>query len=395
MKYLTSLFIIMTSLLTGPALAENQYYVWQQQWSTNVIAAVRAEAATTLYPIATVIPPHGQSQLVDIPWNKLSKLPHRYVPVIRIPLSAFNRDDIGEELARTTRAIIQSAPEVTLSEIQFDLDCPERRLSEYTELVQRFRKQSPELRLSITALPCHLNNKSFRALAKSSDYYVLQVHGLDVPKTIHENAELLNLQTAQKALRQADALGHPFCVALPCYAYELNFHPESGEFLFLTAEKTSRRTDTHKKRIAAKHTDLIELQTAAKTSTYAQGIIWFRLPVAGDQLCLPRPTLAAIQSGIIPEPDVQYRIQPVSESTIELELHNHNTIHASQAVLKLSWPEPNGTFDLYHDLSAVRPAPGRLPTDITVPMPPPGSSTKIGWFQASPNHHPKIEIILQ
>ena len=371
------------------------FYVWQQQWSSSVQEAVAQETPTTLYPLACTIPAQGTAPLTNIPWQQLSELKHHYVPVIRIPLSAFRRNDLTAELDRITECLSSQMSPRKLEEIQFDLDCPERLLDRYLSLISIYRTAHPNLRLSITVLPVHLNHSIFRELAAATDFYVLQVHGIDVPKKQTDPAELLPRTTADNALRKAEAIGHPFHVALPCYAYELNFDSGSQTFLFLTAEKPAQTPSTLKRRIAASHTDLIELQNAVRTSPHAKGIIWFRLPVAGDRLCLPRQTLKTIQSGIPPEPDVHCTIHPVSSSTIELEFHNANTIHACEATINLTWPNPTGAFDLYNDLSSSRPAPGCLPTQITAPMPSPGRSMNIGWFQANTNHLPIIKIVLK
>lgn len=391
MKFHAVILPLLLFSLTSVHARDDAYYVWQQHWSSNVLAAVESETAASLYPLACVVPKSGKSTLTTIPWKRLSTLEHHYIPVIRIPLSAFKRPDLADELDGVILRLIRKMEPVQLTEIQLDLDCPERLLGRYLELLKAYRKAHPNLRLSITALPVHLKHKTFHKLADATDYYVIQIHGINVPREYGDPAELLNRTTADKALRQAEALGHPYRVALPCYAYELNFNPASGAFLFLTAEKTTRRTDTIKQRIATDHRDLVELHKI----TQAQGVIWFRLPVEGDRLCLPRPTLADIQSGKLPKDDVQCRIRPVSDSTTELELYNGNTIHAHQAVLKLSWPKPTGAYDLYRGIHASPPAPGRLPTEITVPMPPPGDAVKIGWFQANTNYHPNIEIILK
>ena len=368
------LFIVFMANL---CLAQNSFYVWQQLWSSNVIEAVVNEPATTMYPIATVVPPRGKSKLVRIPWDTLRKTSHRFIPVIRVPLKAFNRADIVEELVRIATELSGT------EEIQLDLDCPESRLEEYARLIVEFRERVPNRKVSITALPSQLNNRAFPELAATTDYYVLQVHGLNVPKNINETAELMNPRTAKKAISRAEALGHPYSIALPCYAYELNFDPASGAFLFLTAERPVRRQQTIKKRVAANPNDLIQLLEIFQQLKHARDIIWFRLPVAGDRLCLPRPTLATIESGECPGNAVECTTRAISDRSIEIELRNQNTIHAQSAMLTLNWKNPRGSFDCHGEAVATAGAPGMLPSEIRVPIPLPGQSTTIGWFETS------------
>jgi hypothetical protein len=377
MKPLAAISALM--LVVTPGFADG-FYVWQQQWSSNVVEAVMAEPATTLYPLATVVPASGPSQPNHVPWETVRTAGHQVVPVVRVPLKAFDRPDLLDELVRLARGLDDC------NEIQLDLDCPERRLGEYTELTAAFRKQVPDKQLSITALPAHLNNRAFERLAQTTDYYVLQLHGLDVPDHIGDAAELMNLRTAERAIDRAETLGHPYRIALPCYAYELNFDADSGKFLFLTAERPARRQHTVKKRISAKPADLIRLRQTNRAT------IWFRLPVEGDRLCLPRPTLAEIQSGRLPQDQVKCQVEHISDSTIELRIENTNVIHATKAELTLTWSDSNGTFDLYDGATHANRIQGQLPEKITVPVPPPGQSRKIGWFTTSTTPSIALEL---
>ncbi|MBN2161336.1 MAG: DUF3142 domain-containing protein [Pontiellaceae bacterium] len=361
----------------------DRYYVWQQAWSTNVQQAVYGEAPTTLYPVASVIPATGESRMVDIPWNKLANSGHGIIPVIRIPLKAFRREDIEKELNRITQSLMRDDNPCRISEIQFDLDCPERMLPDYLKLVSDYRKTWANLRLSITVLPCHLDNRTFRPLAEAVDSFVLQVHGLDVPDQLDEKAELLNRKIAERAIRKAEALKRPYRVALPCYAYELNFDTENGRFLFLTAEGPGRRENTIRKRIAADPADLLYLQKMIHLQKHSEGVIWFRLPVEGDRLCLPRPELTRLQRGEQPTGTIICRAVPVSSTTMELEIINTGIIDQSELILKIDWPQDSGAFDLYHSVQAASPSPGRLPPRIQLSVPSPGQPQRIGWFQTA------------
>jgi len=391
--------LLMIAVVADSSAAElsggDSFYVWQQLWSSNVLSAVNEEPSTTLYPLACVVPPKGESYLFNIPWCAMPEDWHKYIPVIRIPLKAFRRYDLADELEQITQKLITTMLPHKLEEIQLDLDCPERLLDKYLELIQIYRQKHPSLGLSITALPSHLKNRTFRDIAKSVDFYVLQVHGIEIPKNMSERVELLNMKTAVKALKHAELIRAPYCVALPCYAYELNFDPDSGDFMFLNAEKAPKRLNTKKLRSVSDNRNLIELNDIVKTLVYSKGVIWFRLPIAGNRLCLPREALALIQSGVMPKPTVECRIQTISDSTIELELYNENTINSPQALLKIKWVNPRGSWDVYHGMYLPEHTSGQLPSEIIVPVPPPGESRKIGWFQAASNNFPEIGVTLK
>jgi hypothetical protein len=388
--------LVLCSLFRAEGAAETDaFYVWQQLWSANLKSAIEHEPPTTLYPLACTVIRKGKSSLVAIPWNQLTDSPHHYIPVIRIPIRALKRIDLGEELARVTTKLAHAMASRALTEIQFDVDCPERKLDRYLTLIRGYRQRHPQLKVSITALPVHLKHKQFHELAKATDSFVIQVHGLDVPDHVDAPAALLNRKRAELAIRQADAIGRPYHVAMPCYAYELNFAPDTGAFMFLTAEQSPRRAGTIRKRIAANHQDLIAIQKQIREHSNAKGIIWFRLPVKGDRLCLPRKALATLQSGLPPQDHVECRTHALDNRSIELEVFNGNTIHASDAVLRLNWRNKRGSYDLFHGFQPSQRIPGLLPSEISLPMPPPGEGVKVGWFQASSNNLPTIEIELR
>lgn len=369
----------------GSVLAgDDAFYIWQQVWSPAVQSAVKAEPPTSLYPLASVVAAKGKSSLVAIPWPELSGSPHHYTPVIRIPLSAFKRPDIQQELERVIRAVQQSMKPRPLKRIQLDLDCPERLLPRYTELLSLFRQRFSTLDISITALPVHLKHREFKTLIRHCNSYVLQVHGLEVPKQLTDHAELLNLKTAEQALKRAEYIAHPYFIALPTYAYELNFDPASGAFRFLTAEKPNRRGPTLKKRIAARPADLLKLLKQCESLKHAQGIIWFRLPVEGDRLCWPRDVIAQLQHGQHPSIATDCRTIRLNPTTLELELQNTGIISAHQVELNLSWPQKTGTFDLYQGTTAEA-RPGQLPDRLITELPAPGQSIRLGWFQSNAN----------
>ncbi|MDZ8117904.1 DUF3142 domain-containing protein [Pontiella agarivorans] len=373
--------------LTSAAAAKDAFYIWQQHWNSNVVHAVTRESPTTFYPIVTEIPAAGQSPLIPVPWAQLKQTGHTFIPVIRVPLSAFNRSDLDTELLRLCTELSD------FHELQFDLDCPESRLSEYADLLKKIRSHLTGTALSVTALPAHLGNRDFERVALNCDYYVLQVHGLDVPDHIHRQAELMNFATAEQAVRRAEKLGHPYAIALPCYAYELNFDPDTGRFLHLTAEGPAGKRSTIKRRIAARPRDLIRLIQQFPSLQHARNLIWFRLPVPGDRLCLPRPALTEIQHGSIPQNKLTCTCIPISATTFEIGLLNGNVIHAHEAELTLTWNNPRGMYDLYRTVTSPEKQAGQLPATLQVPVPAPGSQIKVGWFSAE--QFPLIEVHLK
>jgi len=391
MRNFFTAFLFFLFLFLDPILSvSDSFYLWQQEYNSAVLTAIKKEESSTIYPLSCTVKAKGKSSLVSIPWKKLQETSHRFIPVIRIPLSAFKRNDISVELDRITQKIQQEKG--SLKGIQFDLDCPERLLPRYLNLIKIYHKRHPKLFLSITALPVHLPHQTFSHLAQLCDEFVIQVHGIEIPKKFTDHTQLLNIQVAKRAIRQADRIGRPFLVALPCYAYELHFDKKSKRFLFLTAEKTSYRRDTLRKRIAPNFSDLLELQKDLQTKKQAKGIIWFRLPIAGDQLCWPRKTVKKLQEGIQPKEEMLIRYKKINDQTIEIELYNSNTISCSNIQLAIHWPQPTGAFDLYNGIKNSSSSTLLLPTQLTFLSPAPGQSVKIGWFRTPKDSLPNIKV---
>lgn len=75
-------------------------------------------------------------------------------------------------------------------------------------------------------------------LLTECDFFVIQVHGLDIA-----NETLMQRETALKAIQDADSFGKNYRVALPCYAYQLNYRKSDGKLLFVSAEDTPGQND--------------------------------------------------------------------------------------------------------------------------------------------------------
>lgn len=118
--------------------------------------------------------------------------------------------------------------------LQIDLDAPESKLDYYCQLMRELRRRLPGTTLSATVLPCHIKHtRSFRLLAQSCDYYVLQIHGLD-----KRNGKwfIMDETIARTAVARAEKLRFPYQLALPLYAHKLKNGQIIQPDLKLTAE---------------------------------------------------------------------------------------------------------------------------------------------------------------
>lgn len=246
-------------------------YIWQREWTPALREAV-ANAAPHLTGFV-VLAAEGQT---------------RFAP----DLAALRATGKPFGLALRIKPG-NPIPDLNAAEIQLDYDCPESKLDGYRQWLAEVRRHtsSPVI---ITALPCWLRHEAeFRQLVAATDGFVLQVHSVDA------NANTLcDTDAARRAIAQAARFGKPFRVALPTYT-----HP------------TGLRADP-----VALAALVCDLNTAPPTNL--TGIIWYRLPVAGESRNWRWPTLAAIVAGQIPQPVLAANLRQPEPGLVELDLAN-------------------------------------------------------------------------
>jgi hypothetical protein len=186
-----------------------------------------------------------------------------------------------------------------------DFDCAEANLAAYGEWLAALRGACGKTPLVFTALPVWLRHEAeFIALAKAADGFVLQVHSLEKPTSPSVPFTLCEPERALAWARQAGVLaaqagsGITFRVALPTYGYELGFDA-AGKFIGIAAESPRdwpQGTQLRTVRTDASAMAALAAQLASAKIERATGVIWFRLPVAGDRLVWDAVTFDAVVS---------------------------------------------------------------------------------------------------
>ncbi len=294
-------------------------YLWQRQWTPQVVESVRkiSPELDGLQILAAEISwdDKGQPQVFQTSYDaqtlKALSVPLALVMRIGPYGGPFSEDDTAAKaiLAQAERLLITAqAQGIRVTEFQLDFDCAESKLSGYRKwllaLRQELRRAFPDVRLSFTALPVWLRHTSeFRQLATAADSFVLQVHSLEKPTSFDAPITLCDPAKSLSWIAQASTVGVPFRVALPTYGYEVVFDAE-GHFKALVAEG-SRPQWTEGTRVRVVRSDPTEMARLAQQLTSAPpahclGVIWFRLPVAGDRLNWSPRTLQTMLEGKIP-----------------------------------------------------------------------------------------------
>lgn len=370
------LFLALAAAATTPA---TEFYLWQRRWTPAVVRA--AEQCGSPLQVFFAEISRTKTERAQIPPEL--RMRENVTAVFRLRADALN----PEGFARLAAEISRSAR----GKIQIDADVPERDLAEYAASLNSLKHTLPRQvkELSITALPCHLKQEDFAAVAAQVDYYVLQLHGLNVPARIDEPYALIDGATARTAIRRARRLGRPFRIALPSYAYRLEFDA-TGTFRALAAEGGSPRSGARSCRLAAPKPELLAALIRENPDV---GRIWFRLPVRGDQLCYDLASIEAFERGAIPAPHLDVELRRVAKNALELWITPHAQLRLEPLEISLEWPCPRGEFELAFgtECHPRKPPFGFLPAQLRIDFPGCGTKVRVATFLVGPDNHPVIK----
>ena len=222
-----------------------------------------------------------------------------------------------------------------VAELQLDFDCAESKLDGYRVWVEAIRRRIAPTPLTITALPAWLKSAAFKPLVSATDGFVLQVHSLRKPQRAADPFTLCDPAAARLAVERAASFGVPFRVALPTYGYTMAFGPD-GRFIGLSAEGPAKDwpADVQLREIRADSAAMAALVAAwvAAHPPTLRGVIWYRLPVAGDRLNWRWPTLAAVMAGRTPRHELRVEARHPSPGLVELDLANAGDGDYSKAI---------------------------------------------------------------
>lgn len=326
-----------------------QAYLWQRQWTENVRAAAE-QAGSGQTPLeglciayAEIFPPANNAAAPPavqrpsgLDWALLARC-HRPVGfAVRVREFPGEVSATREPFLTLCHVIGElcldaDAARVKPAEIQVDFDCPTSRLRGFTTWMRALQKAFPGQTFRFTALPAWLRSRDFAALARTTGGYVLQVHSFEKSGPDgRPPATLCDPALARAAVDRAARLGVPFRVALPTYSYRLVLDGK-GRLLAAAGEgsalEMARPPPNGTSRVLmadpAALADLIrDWQTRRPQAL--QGVIWYRLPAAGDRLNWMPRTLWAVMAGRRPRPQLalQFDRAAGNDGLCELRLRN-------------------------------------------------------------------------
>lgn len=355
------------SLARASGPLEHGAYLWQRSWSDEVRASIDRHATHPalgeLLILAAEIDPttRDRPSASMIAWDPAALAAVDSIGLtIRVgpwpgPFAGAD-DPVLPVLLDAVRSTLERADMagVEVHELQLDFDAGTNKLAGYARWVDAVAALAGPTPVTITALPDWLRSSELPQLLSKTEGWVLQVHGLQ-PMTRGEAAEIFDLEAAREAVERAamiaEASDRPLRVSLPTYTYLVVRDPITGEAQGIAAEQAPRRLDRARfDRAEADPAAVAELIAGWSSDRPAAlaGIVWFRLPVAGDRLAWSWSSLSAVIAGRAPSEALRLDSCAVAgePGVIELRLINEGEARSwIDTPLKVPLPERPSAAD--------------------------------------------------
>ena len=307
--FATLAFTLLSGASEAGRVLPQDAYIWQRKWTPAVHAAVTqsADLVRAWRVLAAYSDEGSRLQTVAVDWKALKNSGRPVIAVVRINGQLAHYDDdqlLGDLQGLLFRWQRMGAP---IAGLELDHDCGVSRLAAYARFLARVRTHLDQtIPLSITALPAWLSSPELDAVLTPANEVVLQVHMVQNPR-----AGLFDTDQAhgwiQAIARRTDK---PFRVALPAYGVRVT-RREDGSMLAVESEEPLLAGGYSASELIvspeAVSTFLRELERNPPASL--TGIVWFRLPVAGDVRAWSPETWRAVVLG----KPLQPRIEALAE----------------------------------------------------------------------------------
>ena len=278
-----------------PPALDQQLYIWQRQWTPAHESALRQSQGdfSSLRVLALqAFPGAGWSRArIDPALLKADGRP--LIAVIRLDgqLKALDQDEVIAQIQQVLGD--WQAQGLTPVGVEIDHDAGNARLPAYGKFLGQLRKVLPvNVRLSITALPAWLDSPALPGLLETVDSSVLQVHAVSDPRQGLFDPK----QARHWAQRWSDVTTRPFYLALPAYGVAL-LTQESGAPVVESEVPIDHGGERRELLADPQQVAGLAADLRAYPPKHLAGLIWFRLPLAGDRRAWSLTTLGAVARG--------------------------------------------------------------------------------------------------
>jgi hypothetical protein len=384
----------------------NEAYVWQRVWNRPVQEAVAAHATnfTELIVLAAEVTwREKQPQVIRVPIDYAKMTNTNIGLALRIgPFAGpfLPTDHTTTFLGELADSLVSEAKAGGLNprELQIDFDCSESKLAGYQVWVEAVRHKIAPTPLTITVLPSWLGQASFGPLVGVTDGYVLQVHSLAKPQSATAPFTLCEPLAAKRAVERAGIFGVPFRVALPTYGYLMAFD-SGGKFIGLSAEGPNKSwpVNAQLREVRADPGEMSQLARFWATNHPAAlgGILWYRFPVAVDNLNWRWPTLSAIVAGHEPREQFHAAVRRVEAGLAEISLVNDGELDiSSRLAVEVRWSDArliagDGARDF--ELAEPNASAARFQNESSHRLPA-GETQAVGWLRLDHDREVQVEV---
>jgi hypothetical protein len=312
----------------APAPLAQGAYVWQRSWDDQLRDSLRGSQDYLSYLAVLGLQRDAQGNWIE-PAVDLAALARDGRPlelVVRLDGSA--PDWPVQELAVRIQRVLQRWHAAGLAPaLQLDHDCASARLGEYAAALQQLRRALPPgLRMDITGLPAWLPSAQLDALLAATDGSIVQVHAVQSPTDGLFDARLARGWVQAWARRSG---AKPFRVALPAYGARLKLDAD-GDVEAVESEQPLPRRSAQSRELKVDPrvvTEFLHWLRGAGLSNL-RGVIWFRLPRAGDSRAWAPLTLRAVTRGEPLAAQLTARWQTQSGGAQDLHVFNAGTLDA-------------------------------------------------------------------
>lgn len=317
--------VLLGAACAAPPPWQQDAYVWQRQW-TPAVASAMVNAAPFLggwRVLAEQIDASGNAVAVNIDAKAIRASGRSVTLVMRLDgrMPDWNEDAL---LARVA-LLRQRWSALPITGIEIDHDAGTARLPEYAHFLQRLHEQCKGVRLSITVLPAWLASPALSDVLAAVDEPVLQVHAVQSPRE-----GLFDVDRARAWIETMSALSaKPFRVALPTYGSRVSWD-DRGQVLAVESESSALAGGAPADELSATPTDVSRLLASLQRHRPAHlaGVVWFRLPLAGDRRAWSMPTFRAVALGLPLDATVIANLRPADSGASDIVLHNDGAIDA-------------------------------------------------------------------
>ena len=303
--FATFAFVLLSGASAYHRALPQDAYIWQRKWTPALRVALKqsADLVHAWRVLAAYSDEGGRLEPVAVDWRALKSSGRPVIAVVRIngQLAQYNEDQLLRDLDGLLSEWRQIQPPI--AGLELDHDCGDARLDAYALFLARVRARLPQtIPLSITTLPSWLSSPNLDAVFRPVNEVVLQVHMVQSP-----HAGLFNPGQARRWIQELSRrTDKPFRVALPAYGVRVTWRND-GSMLAVESEEPLLAGGYSASELIvspeAVSTLLRDLERDPPPSL--TGIVWFRLPVAGDVRAWSPETWRAVVLGKALQPRVE------------------------------------------------------------------------------------------